>query len=47
MLGAFVHSLRLNYLESFQRYFPAGGRAFSPLRGESKHYRIIDTMMNR
>ena len=45
MLGAFVHSLRLNYLESFQRYFPAGGRTFSPLRGESKHYRITDTVV--
>ena len=47
MLGAFVHSLRLNYLESFQRYFPAGGRAFSPLRGESKHYRTIEQIINR
>ncbi len=47
MLGAFVHSLRLNYLESFQRYFEGGGRAFTPLRGEAKHYRIIDTIMNR
>lgn len=47
MLGAFVHSLRLNYLESFQRYFDGGGRAFTPLRGEAKHYRIIDTIMNR
>ena len=47
ILGAFVHSLRLNYLESFQRYFEGGGRSFSPLRGETKHYRIIDTIMNR
>lgn len=47
MLGAFVHSLRLNYLESFQRYFEGGGRAFIPMRGEAKHYRIIDTIMNR
>ncbi len=47
MLGAFVHSLRLNYLESFQRYFDPKGRAFSPLRGETRHYRIIDTVMTR
>ena len=45
MLGAFVHSLRLNYLESFQRYFDAGGRAFTPLRGDSKHYRITNTVV--
>ena len=47
MLGAFVHSLRLNYLESFQRYFDPKGRAFSPLRGETRHYRIIDTVLTR
>ena len=47
MLGAFVHSLRLNYLESFQRYFDPQGRAFSPLRGETRHYRIIDTVLTR
>ena len=47
MLGAFVHSLRLNYLESFQRYFDPKGRAFRPLHGETRHYRIIDTVMTR
>ena len=40
MLGAFVHSLRLNYLESFQRYYPEGGRAFMPLKREGKYFRF-------
>ena len=39
MLGAFVHSLRLNYLESFQRYYPEGGRAFSPLQRTGRFFR--------
>ena len=39
MLGAFVHSLRLNYLESFQRYYPEGGRAFTPFQRTGRFYR--------
>ena len=39
MLGAFVHSLRLNYLESFQRYYPEGGRAFTPFQRTGRFFR--------
>ena len=42
MLGAFVHSLRLNYLESFQRYYPDGGRAFAPLQRAGRYFRRSD-----
>ena len=42
MLGAFVHSLRLNYLESFQRYYPEGGRAFAPLQRTGRFFRRSD-----
>jgi V/A-type H+-transporting ATPase subunit I len=42
MLGAFVHSLRLNYLESFQRYYPEGGRAFAPLQRAGRFFRRSD-----
>jgi V/A-type H+-transporting ATPase subunit I len=40
MQGAFIHSLRLNYLESFGRYYRGGGRPFLPLRREGTHYRF-------
>jgi V/A-type H+-transporting ATPase subunit I len=40
MIGAFVHSLRLNYLESFSRYFTGGGRAFTPLMKEGRYQRF-------
>ncbi|NOY08270.1 MAG: hypothetical protein GXP33_05470 [Spirochaetes bacterium] len=40
MLSAFVHSLRLNYLESFSRYYPGGGKPFIPFKRESQHYRF-------
>ena len=42
MLGAFVHSLRLNYLESFQRYYPEGGRAFTPFQRTGRFFRRAD-----
>ena len=44
MLGSFVHSLRLNFLESFQRYYPDGGREFLPLRREGRFYRFEDNL---
>ncbi len=40
MMGAFVHSLRLNYLESFSRYYSSGGKAFAPLKKEGQYYRF-------
>ncbi len=40
MMGAFVHSLRLNYLESFSRYYGSGGRVFAPLKKEGQYYRF-------
>jgi V/A-type H+-transporting ATPase subunit I len=40
MQGSFIHSLRLNYLESFGRYYRGGGKPFLPLRREGTHYRF-------
>jgi V/A-type H+-transporting ATPase subunit I len=40
MQGSFIHSLRLNYLESFGRYYKTGGKPFLPLRKEGQYYRF-------
>jgi V/A-type H+-transporting ATPase subunit I len=40
MLGSFVHSLRLNYLESYNRFPFSGGKPFNPLKREAKFYRF-------
>jgi V/A-type H+-transporting ATPase subunit I len=40
MMGSFIHSLRLNYLESFSRYYKTGGKPFLPLRKEGHYYRF-------
>ncbi|TES90933.1 MAG: V-type ATP synthase subunit I [Candidatus Cloacimonadota bacterium] len=36
-LGGFVHTLRLQYVEFFQKFFIGGGKAFSPLRRNEKY----------
>ncbi|NLH15083.1 MAG: V-type ATP synthase subunit I [Phycisphaerae bacterium] len=37
LLGAFVHSLRLQFVEFFPKFFTGGGRPFEPLRQEYEH----------
>ncbi|MHC4543309.1 MAG: V-type ATP synthase subunit I [Planctomycetota bacterium] len=39
-LGAFVHTLRLQYAEFFPKFFVGGGKAFEPLNKEYKHIYI-------
>lgn len=40
VLGAFVHSLRLNYVEFFPRFFTGGGEKFSPFKRETKYVEV-------
>ncbi len=37
ILGAFVHSARLQYLEFFNKFFTGGGREFQPFRSERRY----------
>ncbi len=39
-LGAFVHTLRLQYAEFFPKFFIGGGRKFEPLNKQYKHIYI-------
>ncbi|MCK4585668.1 hypothetical protein KAU13_09675, partial [candidate division WOR-3 bacterium] len=36
-LGGFVHTLRLQYVEFFQKFFTGGGKTFNPLRRNEKY----------
>ena len=40
LLGCYVHDLRLQCLEFFNKFYDAGGRAFSPLAIRSKYHRV-------
>ncbi|SCL90634.1 V-type ATP synthase subunit I [Sporanaerobacter sp. PP17-6a] len=39
-LGTFVHTCRLQYLEFFGKFYEGGGKAFEPLRFNTKYIRI-------
>ncbi len=39
-LGAYVHTLRLQYVELFSKFYEGGGRAFDPLAFKGKYVRI-------
>ena len=45
-LGAFVHTLRLQYAEFFPKFFVGGGRSFEPLAKEYKHVYIKRSKSN-
>ena len=37
MLGTFVHTSRLQYIEFFGKFYEDGGRSFEPLTTRSKY----------
>lgn len=41
LLGCYVHDLRLQCLEYFNRFYKDGGKAYQPLSIETKYYDII------
>lgn len=42
MLGAFVHSLRLQYVEFFSKFYKAGGEEFTPLMLSTQYVKLAD-----
>ena len=41
LLGCYVHDMRLQCLEYFNRFYEDGGKPFRPLDMKSKYYRIV------
>jgi len=42
VLGSFVHTSRLQYIEFFGKFFEAGGEPFQPLTKKTKYIQMID-----
>ncbi|MCJ0536528.1 V-type ATP synthase subunit I [Enterococcus cecorum] len=40
LLGAYVHGVRLQYVEYFGKFYEGGGRKFMPLKSSEKHVNI-------
>ena len=43
-LGTYVHSLRLQYVELFSKFYEGGGRMFRPFALRSKYVRIKEVI---
>ncbi|MBQ2968163.1 MAG: V-type ATP synthase subunit I [Clostridia bacterium] len=41
-LGAYVHTNRLQYVEFFAKFYEGGGRAFAPLKMNTKYYMFME-----
>ncbi|NLI43127.1 MAG: V-type ATP synthase subunit I [Synergistaceae bacterium] len=42
ILGAFVHSLRLQYVEFFSKFYKTGGRSFEPFNMDARYINVTD-----
>lgn len=42
LLGAYVHTCRLQYVEFFGKFYEGTGRAFAPFRNETKYIDIME-----
>ena len=40
LLGAYVHSDRLQFVELFSKFYEGGGRAFAPLKADTKYIKF-------
>lgn len=44
LIGAYVHTNRLQYVEFFSKFYEGGGRAFSPFEAKTKFYRFKEEL---
>ncbi len=40
LIGTYVHTNRLQYVEFFSKFYEGGGRSFTPLKANTKHFRF-------
>lgn len=46
LIGAYVHTNRLQYVEFFSKFYEGGGRAFTPYKANTKYYRFKEEKIN-
>lgn len=46
LLGAYVHTARLQFVEYFSKFYEGGGKAFEPLTVNTKHLKFKEEIIN-
>lgn len=46
LIGTYVHTNRLQYVEFFSKFYEGGGRSFTPFRINSKHFKFKEDTIN-
>lgn len=46
LLGAYVHTNRLQFVEFFGKFYKGGGREFSPFFVDTKYYKVMEDINN-
>lgn len=46
VLGAYVHTNRLQYVEFFGKFYGGGGRSFNPFNMKTKYYKVKENVKN-
>ena len=46
VLGAYVHANRLQFVELFSKFYEGGGRAFEPLKIDTKFFKLKEETKN-
>ena len=46
VLGAYVHTNRLQFVELFSKFYEGGGRAFKPFKQNTKYFKLKEENSN-
>ena len=46
LLGAYVHTNRLQFVEFFSKFYEGGGRKFAPFFVNTKYYKVKEDINN-
>ena len=46
LIGTYVHTNRLQYVEFFSKFYEGGGRSFTPLSVNTKYYKFTEEKTN-
>jgi V/A-type H+-transporting ATPase subunit I len=46
IIGAYVHTNRLQYVEFFGKFYGGGGRSFNPFHMKTKYYKVKESVKN-